>query len=93
MANWCELSWAVRQGPVLVNLDNAVSIRQAPNDERYFHKGRVTRINFSEGGGGDCVDVIEDFEAVQALVTGRATETPSTLTEAPLQTASAYSAD
>jgi hypothetical protein len=70
MANWHKLQWAVREGSVLVNLERAVSIRQAPNDDRNFHKGRVTRINFSEGGGGDYVDVIETMEEVAALLTG-----------------------
>lgn len=70
MANWHKLSWAVREGSVLVNLDNAVSIRQAPTDNRYVHKGNVTRIFFSEGSNGDYVDVADALDAVQAMALG-----------------------
>jgi len=71
MANWCELNWAARLTPVLVNLDNAVSIRNAPTDDRYAHKGKVTRVCFSEGSG-DYVDVVETFAEIQALAMGTA---------------------
>jgi len=70
MANWHKMNWAVREGIVLVNLDNAVSIRQAPNDDRYVHKGQVTRIIFSEGSSGDYIDVADGLDAVHAMASG-----------------------
>jgi len=70
MANWHNLNWAVREGSVLVNLDKAVCIRLGPNDDRYVHKGQVTRIIFSEGGSGDYVDVADTLDAVHAMALG-----------------------
>lgn len=67
MSNWQKLSWARREGSLAVDLDKAVTIRMAPGDDRYQHKGQVTRISFSEGSQ-DYIDVVEGFDVVAAMI-------------------------